>query len=136
MFGTSQWNVFQTFSNVGATSGTWNLGADFFSEFGFAQIVFTSAVDANVFPATYVSYLIRFANGTTGTWASPFNDGQNLINVDEMTIYWAGVRAPTPSTVPIPAALPLLLACLASLGMLGWWRRARRQRTAHRAKRS
>jgi hypothetical protein len=128
MFGTSQWNVFQTFSNVGATSGTWNLGADFFSEFGFAQITFTSAGGANIFPKTYVGYLIRFANGTSGTWTSPFNDGQNLVNVDEMTIYWAGVRDPVPAAVPIPPAFPLLVACLGSVGILGWLRHARRQR--------
>jgi hypothetical protein len=99
------------------------LGANFFSQFGFAQITFTSAVDAIVFPTTYVSYQIRFGDGISGTWTSPFNDGQNLVNVSEMTIYWAGVRAPLPAAVPVPAALPLLLACLASLGMFRWWRR-------------
>src|SRR5437870_1901430 len=30
MFGTTQWNVFQNFPDVAATSGTWNLGDDFY----------------------------------------------------------------------------------------------------------
>jgi hypothetical protein len=132
MFGTNQWNVFQTFSDMAATSGTWNLGDDFYSRFGYAQIIFISEQSPNISPASYVGYLVTFANGTSGTWTSPFNDGQNLTNVGEMTIYWAGVRAPTPapvSAVPLPAALPLLIGCLASFGVFGWCRHLRKHKS-------
>lgn len=125
MFGTNQWNVFQKFSDVAATNGTWNLGEDFYSRFGYAQITFIAEQGAYISPAAYVGYLITFANGTSGTWTSPFNDGQNLTNVGEMTIYWAGVRAPVPapvSAVPLPATLSLLIVCLASFGVFSWCR--------------
>ena len=120
MFGITTWQVLATFSSVGTTSGTYDLSAFPFSTF---LLAFSDGQGEGIFPTTYVGYLILAGtNGLTGTWTSPYNNGTNLTNVSEFTIYGSGPPRET-SPVPIPGALGLLLAALSSLGVFGWMRR-------------
>lgn len=76
----------------------------------------------------YVGYLILAANGTSGSWDSPFknpNNG-NLKDVSHLNYYgWIDPRGGgnPPGEVPVPAAFLLMGTVLAGAGGIAGWRR-------------
>jgi hypothetical protein len=93
-----------TVDSVGQAAGTFT----FTPPVGYTSFLLVLKDGNNDFPA-WASFLLNGATG--GSWA--ISDEQAL---SHMSVY--GVASP----VPLPAALPLLLAALAAIGLLGWRR--------------
>ncbi|MGA7790657.1 MAG: VPLPA-CTERM sorting domain-containing protein, partial [Xanthobacteraceae bacterium] len=110
----------QTLSNTDA-SGTFVISTDAVGDI-------TSWLLTADIPGSY--YLIRTSNlavtdgvfdvGTFGTIDNTLNEGFNT----EDTGVW------TPSTTPLPAALPLFASGLGAIGLLGWRRKRKAQAAA------
>jgi hypothetical protein len=114
-----------------ATSGTWNIGANFFNTYDRGLLVFGSYDPYDSLPINYVGYLILAANGTSGTWTSPFDDedyywGHYGAKVKVAYIKLFGhLKAPPgpgPSPVPLPAPFLLFAAAVGGLGAMRWWK--------------
>jgi hypothetical protein len=82
---------------------------------GYQSVAFILKGAASSATCTAFAYLLE-PGQTSGSWASPFVCGQgDPQQVSHATLY---ASASTPSAIPVPAALPLLVAGLAGLGLL------------------
>jgi hypothetical protein len=140
MFGYSDWVIISNpLYSPNSTSGSYNIGASFFSTYDRGLLLFQGADPADSLPQNYVGYLLLAANGTTGTWTSPFDDkdgcyyGYGCLNKVAYIKLLGHVTPPganTPSPVPLPAPFLLLVTALGALGVSGWWTKRRALRVA------
>jgi hypothetical protein len=136
MNGFSDWSLVSALGEPSNTlSGSWDLGANFFDTYDRALLVFK---DGEGVPANYVGYLILEANGTSGTWTTPFANATNGVPKDVSHINVYGHRCdglcpdpgPGPSPVPLPAPFLLLGLALGGLGAARWLKNRRTVQTA------
>ncbi len=104
-----------------ALSGTWSLDGDVWEDFLNVMIILKDGAMAD--PGGWVGYLLVRAD-TSGTYSSPFCNiatsnctGSNIKDISFGELYG--------SLIPLPAALPMFLLALGSLGFV-----ARRRRQA------
>lgn len=103
-----------TITGDGTLSGTWSV--DTFGGYTQVALVVKGGAEA------WVAYMLDLTS-LSGTWSTAdlINDGGKQPGLSHMSLYVADFK---PSTVPLPAGAPLLLAGLAGLAAL------RRKRTS------
>ena len=82
---------------------------------GYQSVAFILKGAASAEPCSAIAYLLE-PGQTSGSWTSPFVCAQGESQqLSHATLYGS---PSTPSTIPLPAALPLLIAGLAGLGLV------------------
>jgi hypothetical protein len=135
MFGFSDWVIHPSgnaFLSPDAASGSYTLPAGFFTTYDRALLLFQSEFPFLSTPQNYVGYLLLAANGTTGTWSSPFDFLGYPIDVAHIKLLYhlAPTGGPGPSPVPLPAPFLLLGLALGGLGVGRWWKNRRAPQAA------
>lgn len=107
------WNHVAPINEVQRASGLGSTGWNDNQEYIF-DIVFTSSlIEVKVDGQTELSYAGNFTDGSFGFY-----------NFSQAQVRYAGITQDVvPTTVPLPAALPLLAGGLGILGLAGWRRR-------------
>ncbi len=102
-------------------SGEWSIIDTAWTTYDSILLTFS---DSNGVPDSYVGYLLTSADGTSGTYTSPFFNVKNgkVKPIGEISAY-----VYTVAHAPLPAALPMFLA---TLGGLFWVGRRRRRGVA------
>lgn len=127
LFGHNDWVSIAGGHDVNATSGTWSFDPNSFNTYDSLLVVLK---DGNGIPNVYVGYLILEADGTSGTYTSPFknpNNG-NLKDVSHINYYgWIDPNNPDPVNPPAQTPLPpAALLFSSALGGLFFLRRRRK----------
>lgn len=137
MFGINSWQFRgklaadpddEDLGEIDGNSGTINLATwlDVFNSVNRVMLVFKGPNGGPFASDFYIGYLFTAANfdgdppGFLVSWTTPFGGDDTTSHI---SIYFTEVSA-----VPLPAALPLMLAALAGLAGLVGWRRRRRRR--------
>lgn len=132
MFGYTNWTIISNpLYHPNSTSGSYNIGANFFSTYDQALLLFQSEDPGDSLPPYYVGYLLLAANGTTGTWVSPFDDedgcsyyyGHPYGCKNKVAYIKLLGRIDPPAPVPLPAPFFLLAMALSAFGVAGWYRK-------------
>ncbi|MFV0474145.1 MAG: VPLPA-CTERM sorting domain-containing protein [Pikeienuella sp.] len=94
--------------------GDFALDQTAFGRWSNVMLVLANTESANT-GQNYLAYLLSPALAASGTYFTPFYSPTNFVKPGEISQFSVYVRNPV-AAVPVPAALPLLLAGLAGLG--------------------
>lgn len=108
--------------NSGTFDGTWSVIPTLFSMYDELMIVLKGG-NGNIDPDTYVAYRITEADGTSGSYVSPFfnvdrktGEPKEQADISHISFYVRGDGVP--GAVPLPAGMPLLLAGMGAMALL------------------
>ncbi len=118
-FGTSDWSYITKteYSDNQGQSGTWSIAASKWASFDEIMLIFKGPNGGNGPNVTTLTGYLANTGAISGTWDSPFGnplyDFSNPKDVSHLTYYGRG----TPSEVPEPSLLVLLMLGLGSVAL-------------------
>jgi hypothetical protein len=109
--------------------GDWSISSTVFNVYEMVMLVFKGSNAPDTIPDSYVGYLLKSVDGTSGTYVTPFSKDGKLQDISHVSAYVRGVGSCpsgncSPTEVPLPAGILLLISALGGLGFLARFRKA------------